>query len=476
MPRKLLKYGPPVNRITWFTRFNYALRNGYSADVENWTPPDKSSSENTRIHFRASNYFVANVDWGDGIVEQYQSQKSGSYYYVTFRSMRTTLADYGAYFSYETVPPHHYEDDDTNALRTVTVTFSTNIDYISSYVNRFEKFPILEFPELAILSLKNAGIPEEIPFDFFKNIPNLTSLSLGSSSTIKGSVMPESLFTMTKMKTLNIVQCFKIEDVDKSGVRNISKLKELQALYISGNSIGKYLKEYNELPKLWRLEMWESASFPIHGIESSQFPDMEADFSPLVTDLYLLYGSTNTKWGEHLTDYDLTHIKSFGVNYCRNLPWDDMPDWFRNMRAMTAFDVNESLYIQSDADGFWNSMYRLVTEWEYSSMSSNASDGNRNQFYGLNIRYRNSSNNHYNLLPTGSYQAPEGFIKGSSNGSPANPMEKLYVLKNNYNMIFTGISDADLQATVSTANVVNRGGVIVDYQIFNIGEEVRHAA
>lgn len=29
-------------------------------------------------------------------------------------------------------------------------------------------------------------------------------------------------------------------------------------------------------------------------------------------------------------------------------------------------------------------------------------------------------------------QAPEGFVKGQSNGSPATPMEKIYVLKNNY--------------------------------------------
>lgn len=37
-----------------------------------------------------------------------------------------------------------------------------------------------------------------------------------------------------------------------------------------------------------------------------------------------------------------------------------------------------------------------------------------------------------NQRPSGTEQAPEGFVKGSSNGSPATPMEKIYVLKNNY--------------------------------------------
>ena len=44
-------------------------------------------------------------------------------------------------------------------------------------------------------------------------------------------------------------------------------------------------------------------------------------------------------------------------------------------------------------------------------------------------------NNKYpdeNQRPSGTEQAPEGFVKGSSNGSPATPMEKIYVLKNNY--------------------------------------------
>jgi hypothetical protein len=40
---------------------------------------------------------------------------------------------------------------------------------------------------------------------------------------------------------------------------------------------------------------------------------------------------------------------------------------------------------------------------------------------------------------TGTYQAPAGFVKGSSDGTPTTHREKIYVLTNNYNWTFTNI-------------------------------------
>lgn len=65
-------------------------------------------------------------------------------------------------------------------------------------------------------------------------------------------------------------------------------------------------------------------------------------------------------------------------------------------------------------------------------MASVAKDGERNQFYGLEVSMYDSQYPDENQRPSGTEQAPEGFVKGSSNGSPATPMEKIYVLKNNY--------------------------------------------
>ncbi len=55
----------------------------------------------------------------------------------------------------------------------------------------------------------------------------------------------------------------------------------------------------------------------------------------------------------------------------------------------------------------------------------------RNQFYKLTLDLYTAVDP-TNKRPSGVYQAPDGFVKGVSNGNPTTPMEKVYVLTNNY--------------------------------------------
>lgn len=102
------------------------------------------------------------------------------------------------------------------------------------------------------------------------------------------------------------------------------------------------------------------------------------------------------------------------------------------MRSITRFGMNCSTHSQKRSDDFVNSFYDLVVGWDQITMTSVAKDGKRNQFYGLSVSMYDSIYPDENQRPTGQEQAPEGFVKGQSNGSPATPMEKIYVLKNNY--------------------------------------------
>lgn len=102
------------------------------------------------------------------------------------------------------------------------------------------------------------------------------------------------------------------------------------------------------------------------------------------------------------------------------------------MRAITRFNVSASTHSQKRSDDFVNSFYDLVVGWDQITMTSVAKDGKRNQFYSLSVSMYAAAYPTENQRPSGTEQAPEGFVKGSSNGSPATPMEKIYVLKNNY--------------------------------------------
>ena len=79
--------------------------------------------------------------------------------------------------------------------------------------------------------------------------------------------------------------------------------------------------------------------------------------------------------------------------------------------------------------------------FDYLTMSSSASDGKRNQFYGLYLLMYSASSPS-DKRPSGVLRAPSGFIKGQSNGSPSTPMEMVYVLMNNYGWRFSMAPEA----------------------------------
>lgn len=85
--------------------------------------------------------------------------------------------------------------------------------------------------------------------------------------------------------------------------------------------------------------------------------------------------------------------------------------------------------------------------WSLSSLSSNTITGWSNLVNNLyNNRSLFSSGpksfncpNVMRVVISGIYQAPAGFVKGSADGTPANDRERIYVLVENYNWVFTNI-------------------------------------
>lgn len=140
-----------------------------------------------------------------------------------------------------------------------------------------------------------------------------------------------------------------------------------------------------------------------------------------------------TGWNDdNMSGRGLEHLTGFSASHCNNLRMDKLPDYIYEMRAITWFSVSCSTHSQQRSDDFVDSFYKLVTEWDQITMASVANDGKRNQFYSLSVSMYNAIYPTENQRPSGTEQAPEGFVKGQSNGSPATPMEKIYVLKNNY--------------------------------------------
>ena len=62
---------------------------------------------------------------------------------------------------------------------------------------------------------------------------------------------------------------------------------------------------------------------------------------------------------------------------------------------------------------------------------------------GLDYQLVNTNLNlNTNPRPSGTYEAPTGYIQGSANGTPTSPMQAIYVLVNQYNMTVTILNEA----------------------------------
>lgn len=132
-----------------------------------------------------------------------------------------------------------------------------------------------------------------------------------------------------------------------------------------------------------------------------------------------------------------------------------IPDYIYEMRPMNSFYMHSCLSTQSRCDTFISTLYDKVMGFNYLTMSSSASDGERNQFYGLYLLMYSASSPS-DKRSSGVLQAPSGFIKGQSNGSPSTPMEMVYVLMNNYGWRFSMAPEASVLRSIRSSDIDTR--------------------
>lgn len=565
MPRKLLKYEPPTNRITWFTTWNYAVRNYYSDDIDYIPAHPTGNDKNTFVVFVSLEPNMVTVDWGDGNTEQFSFYKcSDGKYRIYFRSLNIPYIKdpnsvYGGWStpasgqSVVTVNPHHYADDRTDIQRTIIANFYAPLFDFSASAVVMTRMPILESPDLTSFHISDTRWIKDFVFDKLEASPNLTTLRVSKLTTVttvpgRPTVIPDGILAMTNLKTLEIQDIFDFRDVESSGIRGISNLKKLNRLAISNNGIGKYLKEYNDLPNLTSLTFYDGYVRLAGKVQDNycDYPIMdEVDrINPSLTKFEWIAGwdggngSFSDCWFESVSGKGLENIEGFPNSLHNTVTPDHFPEYFKEMRACIDFSMVGLFKNQDWADMIPESLYTLMKGWENITMSSTAQDGKRNQFYGCQIRCHNSANSDYGTYrPSGEYQAPAGFVEGFNDGTPASPMEYVYVMVHNYNQKWIFIGETISRASASAEGVhiewslcgvngraiitngeikskdndimkfdsfeeaaeeafrqgldiseyadnpycdishlLNRGGVVDDLQIFSIGEGVRHAA
>lgn len=440
--------------ITFFTKGKYAFRGVGRNDTTDDVPDPilDGNNYNEIIGFYSNTPGMCEVDWGDGNKEQFPFVKarSGSIYgqyRLMFRrrdiSYRKNPDSHPWWFykedGSEYIPsPNHAYDDGMDKERVISMSFTNNVTMMETYRIMMIGFPILDMPSLInlIISIPGNNTITDIPKDRIMRSVNIERITLNEFGVGTLTSIPEDWNRLIKLKGLNLVMSIDFSDTEASNIRKFPSMwPNLEILSLSGGRVRVYPKEWLSFSKLRELYISPGVAMP--SFDPNTCPAMD-EVDRINSSLRVFshinkwYGSV-VSWHPYMSGKGLENIDRLDASYSySNIDVSNLPDYIYEMRSMNAFYMYRNLPTQERCDTFISTLYDKVMGFDYLTMSSVASDGKRNQFYGLYLSIYLASNPD-DKRPSGVFQAPLGFVKGVSNGNPQTPMEKIYVLTNNYN-------------------------------------------
>lgn len=428
----LVGYDTALSSVTFYVNEDrFPCYNGRGADYVP-DPVIDGGDFNRNLDISSSKPGFVNVDWGDGTKEQYLLVRNGGSYRIIFRSLDIEWRknpDASTWWfkkedgsQYVPIPPHKYG---SIQRREVTMKFSNVIDrdFKMDGIVLYE-FPLMNMPDISYLHMARSVLKNgDIPYDRIIKSVNLKNIQMGSFyHPGTWSNWPEGFLNMKDLKYFGCNSVFNFADNPDSNWRRFSEWKDLTEFNFNWCNIPSYDPAFNSIPAVSISIISDRNNIPVFD-EVDKVGDDKAGVT---------FMGGGSSWKQDLVGGKLNKIHNM---YCSSsvVPVDDLPDWLYEVREFRIWTLRDGRFIntQERADTFVNTFYDKIMSWSYITMSQTASDGNRNQFYKLTLDLYTSAAP-TNKRPSGVYQAPEGFVKGVSNGNPTTPMEKVYVLTNNY--------------------------------------------
>lgn len=463
--------------ITFFTKGKYAFRGVNRNDTTDDVPDPilDGNNYNEIIGFYSNAPGMCEVDWGDGNKEQFPfvKDRSGSIYgqyRLMFRrrdiSYRKNPDSHPWWFykddGSEYIPaPNHTYDDGMDKERVISMSFTNDVTMMESYRIMMVGFPILDMPSLIniIISIPGDRTITDIPKDRIMRSVNLERITLSEFGVDTLTSIPEDWNRLTKLKGLNLSKSIDFSDTEASNIRKFPSMwPNLEILHLAGGRVRVYPREWLSFSKLRELYISPGVAMP--SFDPNTCPAMDEvdrinSSLKIFSHINRWYGSV-VSWHPYMSGKGLENIESLDASHSySNIDVSNLPDYIYEMRSMNSFYMYFCLSTQSRCDTFISTLYDKVMGFNYLTMSSSASDGERNQFYGLYLLMYSASSPS-DKRPSGVLQAPSGFIKGQSNGSPSTPMEMVYVLMNNYGWRFSMAPEASVLRSIRSSDIDTR--------------------
>jgi hypothetical protein len=474
----ILAYDNNPGKITFFSKYETFPRCKLTPDTE---PSVPGANYNRLLRFISREPGVVNVDWGDGSKDQYSFVRTGvTQYQVAFKSLDANyysrpengfsdvLSLYGG-GAFNPNNYHRYTDGVDNHV--IVFEFSNSITGLYGSYLYYGGFPILDVPDLKELSLAGGTFSgDAINADKIGRSVNINIIYIGGlvDHTPQNN-WDEGFLKLTDLTIFSCNGNYDFSDLDNNNFRECKVWKKMGNLNLNQCHVPKYVKEFLEMPELYKLGLMDDRN-------DETMPDFSEVYAinPAHEELQFLDTSTRT-WKENLVEgKGLQYMKNLYASTAIYIPVDSLPEYIKEMRSMELFKLAQALRSQDRVDSFINSWYDYVVSWNNLTMEQNALDGDRNQFYGMKLELYDAEFPNNSVRPSGTLQAPSGFVQGQSNGTPATPMEKIYVLTNNYKQVWTlkpeeTASDAARALTAATPYSLS---IVEDRVYFGTGDMI----
>lgn len=275
---------------------------------------------------------------------------------------------------------------------------------------------------LKILNLSSANINYTVPSQLIQlnKLENLT-LANNTSTLMR---LPANLQTMLALKTVAMYSTrMPFTEVERM-------LVELPSLEVLDIRSCNYSADYNITATNNKLT---DISIGAQSWNAGQVPSFINKLTALkILRIWPVSSNPSTAMLGYGNFQNCINLEQLEIFRCSAMT-TDVPAWFSNFTKLKVITAYTSFNTQSRMDTWVNNLYAFIVA--NASMSAGLTKF-RNMVISI---YATSVSNDISssVRPSGNYQQPAGYVAGSNNGAPASPMEKIWVLTNQYSHTWT---------------------------------------
>lgn len=367
--------------------------------------------------FRFNKATSVSIDYGDGTIKTAAAIFTSGYWLFEIRA--------NLFYPANPHEVYYYADGLSNVLRTVRITYDKSALILYTNGNTIAlpqplNFKFANHPGLGTF-VSNPYITD-IDFESitYNTNPALNTINLNffHSSSAYYSQIPLAFLDM-RISTLTygnagyVGKTFAETNEDKLYMLAAT----LSTLNISAVNKDRSLPDLSALVNLRILALNAQPNFltapsQINGV-------------PWITSLTFIDVNTFTSFGDYSA---CTALNWISYNNCQSagLDWI-LPSYYSTFTDLKTLIFQSSIIASDKMSNFINSLYNIVVA------NASMSTGNTKfRQMTVSVGRRTGDNISSVPIPTGVYQAPVGYVKGSNNGSPASDLERIYVMVDNY--------------------------------------------